>query len=334
MSKQRVPWPDVLGKKQESVSAAVAYDDLGPYDVSLRDVFVHPGSEHIPYDGRSVSLMKAARHQAIVRGPMADENSDRVFNVVGNKYRLITPEKIVNLWDEHIGRPVTSIGALDHGERFFLATQLPSIQIPGDEKEIENTLVLVSPMNGREAIIGMLVPVRLVCMNGMVTMGDIKEAFTLKHYQNNLSQLPEWLAGVYQRNVVNLQKMEYVWNMLANHHISGLAVNEALDVVYPLPVAPPVMALEARQQYEKQLESAKSHRKLLREYFAGRATGMDNVANQGTAYGLYNSFVELIDWGANKGEGAKKATTRSAALGMAARKKTQVLDYLVDRIAA
>jgi hypothetical protein len=171
-------------------------------------------------------------------------------------------------------------------------------------------------------------------MNGMVTMGDIKETFTLKHYQNNLHQLPEWLSGVYQRNIVNLQKMEYVWNMLADCHITDADVRDTLNVVYPLPVAPPVMALEARQQYEKHLESAKSHRKLVREFFAGRASGMDNRANRGTAYGLYNSIVELIDWGANKGEGAKKATVRSAAMGMAAKKKTQVLNHLVDRIAA
>ena len=325
MGKSRIPWPEVLGKKQEEVvSATTAYDDLGPYNVELRDVYADGHRE----EGRIThpSPEKAERYQAIVRGPMADDKSDRVFNIVGRKYRLITPDTIVDLWDEHIAKPVTSIGALDHGERFFLATQLPSIQVPGDEKPIENTLVLVSPMNGREAIVGMLVPVRLICMNGMVSMGDIKEAFTLRHYQNNMKQLPIWLAGVYQRNIENLQKMETVWNRLANYHINQSEVRDALNIAYPLPVAMPDMDLEAREQHQKRWDSAQSHRNTTREFFAGKGTGMDNVANRGTAYGLYNSFVELIDWGA---EDIKKSPVRSAALGAAAKKKVQVLDHLV-----
>jgi len=306
-----------LGEKQASVSAKVAYDNLGPYDVALRDVYVDSNAST---DG--LVKYKAPNHQAIVRGPMADEETERVFNVVGRKYRLITPKTIVDLWDEHIGKPVTSIGALDHGERFFLATQLPTIKVPGDDKQgIESTLVLVSPMNGREAIIGMLVPIRLVCTNGMVSMGSIKEAFTLKHYQNNLNQLPAWLAGVYQRNVANLSYMENAWRTLADHKITNAEVRNTLDMAFPLPEPGVDMDLEARQRHERRLESAESHRSLTREYFAGRAAGMDNKANNGTAYGLYNSIVELIDWGAEKGEGAKMATVRSAAMGMAYKKK-------------
>ncbi len=320
----RVPWPEVLGKKQEQTTALAAYEDLGAYDVSLRDVYVDSNANT---DG--LVKNKAPKHRAIVRGPQGDEEGERIFNVVGKKYRLITPEKIVNLWDEHIGQPVTSIGALDHGERFFLATQLPTIQVPGDEKPIESTLVLVSPMNGREAIIGMLVPIRLICTNGMVTIGDIKEAFTLKHYQNNLNQLPEWLAGVYQRNVSNLTRMEHTWNTLAAKQVTKPEVVSTLDVAFPLPVAMPDMDLEARQKQERRLESAKTHRKLTREYFAGRGSGMDNKANKGTAYGLYNSITELIDWGAEKGEGAKMATVRSAAMGMAYKKKELVLSHLL-----
>ena len=317
----RVPWVDVLGKKQESVPARIAYEDLGPYDVKLQDVYVDTGNAR--------SFLAAERYQAIVRGPTTTDLRERVFNVVGRKYRLITPEVIVDLWDEHIGKPVTSIGALDHGERFFIATQLPSVRLPGDDGEIESTLVLVSPMNGREAIIGMLVPVRLVCMNGMITMGDIKEAFTLRHYQNNLNQLPEWLAGVYQRNVANLDKMEATWNRMAAKQITDTELRDTLDVAYPLPVAQPDMDLETRQRHQRELESAQSHREVTRNFFVGGAAlGMNNEANAGTAYGLYNSIVELIDWGGPLGSGAKMATARSAAMGMAYKKKEQVLSHL------
>jgi hypothetical protein len=166
-------------------------------------------------------------------------------------------------------------------------------------------------------------------MNGMVSMGDIKESFTLKHYQNNLEQLPAWLAGVYQRNVANLDRMENAWNRMAAKQVSKQEVTDTLDVAFPVPVPQPEMDLETRQKHQRRFDSAQAHRGLTREYFAGRGAGMDNKANDGTAYGLYNSIVELIDWGAEKGEGAKMATARSAAMGMAAKKKTQVLDHLV-----
>ena len=330
----RVPWPQVLGQKQNSVSAREAYENLGPYDVTLQDVFTKGeavlGRTASGLDVTNVKYTKAPRHQAIVRGPTATDLQERVFNVVGQKYRLITPKTIVDLWDEHIGRPITSIGALDHGERFFLATQLPTIRVPGDDKQgIENTLVLVSPMNGKQAIVGMLVPVRLVCMNGMVTMGTIKEVFTMRHYQNNVAQLPAWLAGVYQRNIENLQKMEQTWDRLANYHINDAEVRSTLDVAFPLPVAQPDMDLEARQQHLRHWDSAQSHRLMLREFFAGKGTGMDNEANAGTSYGLYNSFVEMTDWGGDLGSGVKMATVGSAAMGMAAKKKEAVLTHLV-----
>jgi len=320
----RTPWVDVLGKKQTGVTAREAYDNLGPYQVSLRDIHLRSGFD---------MYNKIAKHQAIVRGPTATDLKEKVFNVVGRKYRLITPEIIVNLWDEHIGRPVTSIGALDDGERFFLATQLPTIQVPGDDKRgIENTLVLISPMNGREAITGMLVPIRLICTNGMVSLGDIKETFTLKHYQNNVSQLPEWLAGVYQRNILGLEQMQDVWERMAAKMISDQELRDTLDVAFPLP-EPPTEDLGAgdQDQYQRKVDSAINRRSLTRRYFLnGEGTGMDNKANKGTAYGLYSSIVELIDWGGPEGEGAKMATVRSAALGLASKKKERVLTHLAE----
>ena len=330
----RVPWVNVLGEKQgENVSAREAYENLGPYDVSLRDVFIQGEKriETLPYGASraTTKYSKAPRHQAIVRGPTATDLSEKVFNVVGNKYRLITPDVIVDLWDKYIGRPVTSIGALDGGERFFLATKLPTVRVPGDKEGIDNTLVLVSPMNGRQAIVGLLVPIRLICTNGMVAMGDIKEAFTLRHYQNNVKQLPEWLKGVYDRNIANLDRMEQAWNTLAKHMITDQEVRDTLDVAFPLPVPQPDMDMEQRDQHLRQWDSAQKHRSLTREFFNGRGAGMDNKANHGTAYGFYNSFVELIDWGANAGEGAKMATVRSAAMGMAYKKKEAVLTHLV-----
>jgi len=323
----RVPWTEVLGKKQEEeVSASKAYGNLGKYDVSMKEIFVPAGKQEIP--------CMVPSYRAIVRGPMGHDHSDRVFNVVGKKYQLITPDTIVSLWDEHIGLPVTSIGALDHGERFFLATQLPDIKV-GKEDKIKNTLVLVSPMNGKEAIVGLLVPVRLVCTNGMVSMGTAKDVFTMRHYQGHVKELPAWLANVYQHHISKLDEMETLWNKLAAIKVDRDQVKGTLDVAFPLPARIEDSATrEEREVYVKKMDASLASRKQARTFFDGAGTGMDMEVTKGTAYGLYQSVVELIDWGGPLGSGTRMSTVRSAAMGMAYKKKEKVLNHLATELIA
>lgn len=318
----RVPWVDVLGKKQdEKASARVAYEGLGPYDVSMREVF---------FRGSDGGAVHAPNYRAITRGTMpgCGDTAERVFNVVGKKYQLITPDTIVTLWDEHIGLPVTSIGALDNGERFFLATQLPDIKI-GKKDKISNTLVLISPMNGKEAILGLLVPVRLICTNGMVSMGTVKDMFTMRHYQGHVAELPAWLSNVYQHHISKLGEMEELWNQLAAVKVDDSMVTDTLDVAFPLPARIEDNApKEERERYIAKTDAAIASRSQARKFFHGAGTGMDMDVTKGTAYGLYNSIVELIDWGGPIGSGTRMATVRSAAMGMAYKKKENVLNHM------
>jgi hypothetical protein len=324
----RVPWVEVLGKKQEKeVSARQAYKNLGEYDVSMRDIFVGKETETTPQYSHVSSLMRPDNFRAIVRGPVAGELHERVYNVVGKKYHLITPDTIVNLWDEHIGLPVTSIGALDHGERFFLATQLPDVEVGKAKDKIQNTLVLVSPMNGKEAILGLLVPVRLICMNGMVSMGSIKDVFTMRHYQGHVNELPAWLSNIYQHHISKLGEMEELWNLLDAYEVTDQEVTDTLDVAFPLPARLPDTGVdrEERERWIAKTDAAISSRNQARKFFHGEGTG---IVGEKTAYELYNSVVELIDWGGPEGSGTRMATVRSAAMGMAYKRKEKVLNHM------
>jgi hypothetical protein len=74
----RVPWVEVLGKKQEEkASARQAYDNLGPYDVSMREIFIKAGKAMEP------SMVPSYR--AITRGTMpgCDDTAERVSTVKG-----------------------------------------------------------------------------------------------------------------------------------------------------------------------------------------------------------------------------------------------------------
>jgi hypothetical protein len=324
----RLPWYKILGRPQnEGATAAEAFDNLGRYDVALQRVFtdVHD----IDYiEPCHVVTEPTDDFKAIVRGPMHGE-PPKVFNIVGNKYRLIKPLDIVTLWDEHIGLPVTSIGALDDGERFFLATKMPTSTIAGDI--VSNVLVLMSPMNGRESITALLAPVRLVCTNGLVTIGQVSDSFNLRHYQKNIHRLPEWLAGLYQRNIANLRATEGVYREMAGTHINSEAVESVLETVFPLPDGiDPQAPADVRDKYVKELEAMSAKRHHTRRLFGGEGTGSDTEAAKGTAFGLFNAIVELIDYGVE--HQVRKASARSASMGLASYTKRTALKELVKAV--
>jgi len=70
-----------------------------------------------------------------LRNPTTDDPETRVFGIVGADYHLVTPDDFVSIWDERVGRPIETIGALGFGETFFISTTLPKMDVRGDEVE-------------------------------------------------------------------------------------------------------------------------------------------------------------------------------------------------------
>jgi hypothetical protein len=338
---KRVPWYEVLGKPDMNcLTAADAFREIGEYDVSVEELYVKQEVEHdnpmfhklFTGSRDTVKFELDTDHRAILRHKMAgDDQRIRVLGIIGHKYNLVTPKEIVSLWDEHIGCNVTSMGALDRGERFFIATQLPSFNVAGDE--VTNTLILLSPMNGRESIFAMVAPIRLICTNGMVSIGDVQDIFSLRHYRHNIGKLPAWLAGVYQRNVANTHRTAEVYNILAKTVASEEMIRTTLDETFPMPkpLAVPA-AKEVRVQFEREIKTAKARRLHARLNFEGAGTGMNVDATKGTAYGLFNAIVELIDYGVP--HEVRKASARSAGMGIASRVKRKALERIVAKTAA
>jgi hypothetical protein len=334
---KRVPWYEVLGKpNMNHLTAADAFQEIGEYDVTIEELYVKQGSQTTPgflgIGGSTHDTFELdSDHRAILRHKMAgDDKRIRVLGIIGHKYNLVTPKEIVKLWDERIGCNVTSMGALDRGERFFIATKLPDISVAGDK--IENTLLLFSPMNGRESIFAMVAPVRLVCTNGMVSIGDIQDIFSLRHYRHNIGKLPTWLDGVYRRNVGHVWRTEEVFNRLAETPATEEMVKQTLIETFPQPK--PIgekVTKEVREQYEKDLAASKARRLHARRLFDGDGTGMDVKATKGTAYGLFNAVVELIDYGVP--HEVRRASARSAGMGIASRTKRKTLERLLEKAA-
>jgi hypothetical protein len=129
--------------------------------------------------------------------------------------------------------------------------------------------------------------------------------------------------------------MAELWNRLARVQVDRNFVSDTLDVAFPMPARIEDSATkEERELYVKKVDAALASRDQTRKFFDGAGTGMDMDVTKGTAYGLYNSIVELIDWGGPIGSGTRMATVRSAAMGMAYQKKQKVLTHMAEQVAA
>ena len=116
----RVPaWHQLGLVLQQPVSARQAWNLAGPYEVGLEDLVASPSGP-------------VASHKAIIRRPCKGDPKHRVFAVVGAAYQLITPAQFCDLWDQHVRAPIETLGALGHGEVFFVSTKLPSFSVRGD----------------------------------------------------------------------------------------------------------------------------------------------------------------------------------------------------------
>jgi len=184
-------------------------------------------------------------------------------------------------------------------------------------------------MNGRESIFAMLAPVRLVCTNGMVSIGSIQDIFSLRHYRHNIGKLPAWLAGVYQRNLANSEKSADVYNTLAATRATDEMVRFTLAKTFPLPKATAKDATkEVHAQYDREVKSALARRNHAKRMFEGDGTRMDVAATKDTAYGLFQSIIELIDYGVP--HEVRKASARSAGMGIASRIKRTALEAILQ----
>lgn len=304
---------------EEPVSAAAAFQQMGPYDVFLADLKV---------EGVTVEIGQ----RAIVRSPVPDDPEHRVFGMVGPDYGLISPEQFCSIWDEHVGQPVETIGVLGKGETMFISTKMPAFGVRGDE--VDNYLLGVSPMTGASAAEARVTPVRVVCRNTLV-LSEImaSEVYRIVHDATARERMATWLSDLYNRALERTEALREAFNVLAGHHMTRYGVDKVLALAYPMPKAiredAPETVLARRAEFNNYLvDSHTAQRKAVRELFAGAGTGMDHTACAGTAWGLYNAVVEYEDY--RRGRGVV-SVAREALFGYRAKIKARVFDACLEQ---
>lgn len=253
----------------DDTTAGAAYDLMGRYAVCLKKLFTEDGLE-LP-------------HFAIMREPTHDDRQHRVFGITSLEYRLIPPDVIVSLFDQHVCQPVNTMGALRNGEIFFVSTRMLSYDVKGDE--IDNYLLVFNHMNAKGSCQLKVTPVRVVCANTLsVALAGNGEVHPIIHKHDALDQLAKWMSTVWHNANETSLVFKEVFEILADAGVgSQFMVDGLLKKVYPDNPKDP----DDNKPEETRLA--------IKHLFNGQAAGSDLPAFKGTAWGLWNTIVEYED---------------------------------------
>jgi phage/plasmid-like protein (TIGR03299 family) len=302
----------------EKLSAAQAYNKIGKYEVRL----VPAVADGIPLD-----------RSAILRSPTTDDPETRVFGFVGVDYELITPDDVCSIYDEHVGKPIETIGALGHGETFFLSTYLPTLDVKGDE--VENYLLISNPMTGLASAEVRVTPVRVVCQNTLIASESMAvQKLRIVHNAQAKVRMAEWVRETYEFAETAANVLRDLFEVMASTRVKTAEAQKLFDYAYPFPNKPRMTAtkdvMELRTQWwDENVSLMKRKREGAKSLFEGMGTGMDHVAAKGTMWGAYNAVVECEDYRRTTRE---DSVASSAMFGERAKAKKRAFEYATEEV--
>lgn len=287
---ERRGWHNVGPQIDRPMPASEAWSTLSPYVITLEDVeLVAPYDLVLPY-------------RTIVRHPVPDDPEYRSLGIVGPEYVLIDPQRFCEIFDEAVGEPVGTLGALGRGETLFLSVPLPRFDVLGDE--VENYMLVVSPYAGNAAYELITTSVRVVCQNTLrAARRQSTESYRIVHDGKSEGRLRTWMSGMFQRASSRAETLREFYEIIGGYRPTGSDVLSILETVYPSPKDPrispnaPESEIELRLPvYEQDLARVQRMRDAVQELFDGKGTGLDEPRVRGTGWALYNAFTEWESW--------------------------------------
>ena len=277
-------WHFVGQVSAEKIGAVEAFRRVGPYDVVLD-----------PHAGWS----------EIIRRPTADENRRHSFGRVDEDYQLIGPGELTELWDQHAGAPVETLGVLRRGECLFITMKVGKSAVRGDP--VAYYLVLAHWMSANRTSVAFMSPVRVVCSNTLMV------AQRMSRFRMDLQPTP----GVRHRLAKALNPLAHSAQMHAHmlrtsfEHMADRALGDA----------------EAAQVAEAAYPNDTALRRAALDLFAGAGTGMDRPAARGTLWGMVNAVAELENF---RGDGSAAEIAEDVLFGARAEVMRAAFDAALD----
>jgi len=302
----------------EEISATTALKRIGKYEVRLA-----------PAEAAGTPLQK----NAILRSPTTDDPETRVFGIVGEDYTLLTPQDVCSIYDEHVGQPIETIGALGFGETFFLSTQLPTLDVRGDE--VENYLLISNPMTGLQSAEIRVTPVRVVCQNTLMASDHMAtQKLKIIHDNTAKQRMAEWLRETYEFAETTSKVLRDLFELMAKARVKDAEARKLFAAAYPTPKKPNTNAPQAIMEqrikwWEENVNLMDRRREGAKSLFEGMGTGMDVPAAKGTLWGAYNAVVETEDYRRGRNDDQIGA---SALFGERAMAKKRAFEYAVSAV--
>lgn len=307
---------------EKPLSALQALKKIGDYNVRLEPAF----ADGVPL-GRS----------AILRDPTTDDPEIRVFGVVSEDYTLITPQDVCAIYDEHVAKPVETIGALGHGETFFLSTHLPTLDVRGDE--LENYLLMSNPMTGLMSAEIRVTPVRVVCQNTLIASESMAtQKLRITHNREAKQRLAEWLQETYEFAEMTARVLRDLFEEMTRVRMRDADARRLFEASYPYPGKPQRTATQSvfdqrLKWWEEGVQLMDRRREGAKMLFEGMGTGMDTKAAKGTLWGAYNAVVETEDYRRGRNESQIAASSMGwGSLPERAATKKRAFEYALQKV--
>lgn len=288
---------------EEKIGAVDAYNQIGGFELVKKPLFAEA------IDGTKLLSKKKALVSQFT-------DQEYIVGVCDTRYDIIQPLDVMRLWDMVTKAHVETIGILSDGQHVFLSTVLPSYEVRGDE--IGNYLLIHLPSVPGHAASVTITPVRVVCQNTLSWgLADARESYKVAHYAGALNRLGKFLQEAWESAKFKSEAVQQAMQVMAEAYVREDQVESYVNELFPLPEAPAAIEMVEDKVNEKRDDVIR--------LFQGGATGADTEAFQGTAFGLYNSVVEYIDY-------HSRFRGQSVVFGQGANLKQKAFDQAMELV--
>ena len=283
--------------RQEATSAMEALDAMnGGHKIELRDVAVWMNGD-----------WKKIRNQFGIVRVVGDEET--FFDeYVTSRFHSFDPVDVCRIFDEKVGKSISSLGFIQEGKKMFLAWVLPSFEvIKGDEiKLFGNTLIGFGSKFASALYVG---NTRAVCentWNAVISEGERNKEegrgriYAGKHTNENmLAELGEWMKYVSENADKQAELVKSFFGKLVVNKI--VHEQQAKDLIYtayptPLPVPdffPDSLREKEQEKVDVKTKKAEEIRDGIWEVFSG---DKGIAVDQDSFYGLFNSASQYWNY--------------------------------------
>lgn len=209
-------------------------------------------------------------------------DTNQPLGIVTNKYQIVQNKDAFTFFDPIIDRGEAiyqTAGVLGKGERVFITAKLPEDILVAGEK-VEQYLLITNGHDGKNAVKVGFTPIRVVCNNTLTAaLGDLKNSYTINHYNNPLNQLKEahkvmGLASQYMTDVAN------IFEDMADTRLSDEQMMTFLEEIF--------VNKDYVEKKEKVSTRAKNSVSKIFEFAKTHPTQI-TPSTQNTLYGVYNA---------------------------------------------